>query len=130
MRLLPLAVVPLSLVLLTGCGEINEITGAIDKTQQCIQAVGIVTETVEKVTGLASDPQAVETALADGAKKLETLANDAANTTLQEAANDVAAKLNAFEVQDANDAVDALQKLATDSLQWADTLSSACTSGE
>ncbi|WP_030454247.1 hypothetical protein [Herbidospora cretacea] len=126
MRLLPLAAVPLSLVLLTGCGELNEITGAIDKTQQCIQAAGIVTETVQKVTGLASDPQAVEAALADGANKLENLANDAANTTLADAANDVAAKLNSFDVQDANDAVDALQKLAADSVQWAETLTSAC----
>ncbi|TKK77366.1 hypothetical protein FDA94_37720 [Herbidospora galbida] len=126
MRLLPLAAVPLSLVLLTGCGELNEITGAIDKTQQCIQAAGIVTETVQKVTGLASDPQAVETALADGANKLENLANDAANTTLSEAANDIAGKLDAFNVQDANDAVDALQKLAADSVAWVETLTSAC----
>ncbi|GAA0432288.1 hypothetical protein Acor_03380 [Acrocarpospora corrugata] len=126
MRLLPVFTLSLAGILVTGCGAIEEVTGAAQKTQQCIEAAGIVTETVSKITSVASDPAAVEKALNDGATKLTTLADDAANTSLKEAADGVAAKLDGYNVQDANDAVDTLQKVATDSIAWVDTLTKAC----
>ncbi|MEO3857336.1 hypothetical protein ABGB08_20705 [Acrocarpospora sp. B8E8] len=126
MRLLPVITLSMAAVLVTGCGAIEEVTGAAQQTQQCIEAAGIVTETVSKITSLAGDPAEVEKALNEGANKLTTLADDAANTSLKEAADGVAAKLDGYNVQDANDAVDALQKIATDSVAWVETLTKAC----
>ena len=73
----------------TGCSELQEVSQGIDKAQECVQATGIVTETVAKVSGLLNDPAAMEKALNDGAAKLGDLADKAANTTLKEAAEGV-----------------------------------------
>lgn len=126
MRLLPLSAISLVAVLMTGCGLIGDAQDAAQKTQQCVEAVGIVTETVSKVTSLVDNPAEVEKTLTEGAQKLQNLADKAADTTLREAAEGVADKLAGLNVKDANDAVDALQKLATDSVAWADTLTKAC----
>ena len=77
----------------TGCSEIQDVSQGIDKAQQCVQATGIVTETAAKVAGLVNDPAAMEKALNDGAAKLGTLADEAANTTLKEAAEGVSKDL-------------------------------------
>ncbi|WP_214107043.1 hypothetical protein [Acrocarpospora catenulata] len=126
MRALPLSAISLVAVLMTGCGLVGDAQDTAQKTQQCVEAVGIVTETVSKVTSLVDNPAEVEKTLNEGARKLQNLADQAADTTLREAAEGVADKLSGLNVKDANDAVDALQKLATDSLAWADTLTKAC----
>ncbi|MEU9830656.1 hypothetical protein AB0D67_03850 [Streptosporangium sp. NPDC048047] len=110
----------------TGCSELQEVSQGVDKAQQCLQATGIVTETVSKISGLTDDPAALEKALNDGASKLSGLADQAANTTLKEAADGVAADLRKVNVTDANSAVDAAQKTATDSVRWIEQLGSAC----
>ncbi|MEU8380092.1 hypothetical protein [Streptosporangium sp. NPDC048865] len=110
----------------TGCSEIQEVSQGIDKAQQCVQAAGIVTETAAKVSGLLDDPAAMEKALQDGGTKLGDLADKAANTSLKEAAEGVSGTLQGFNVTDANSAVDAAQKVATDSVQWVQQLTNAC----
>ncbi|WP_440064096.1 hypothetical protein [Streptosporangium sp. OZ121] len=110
----------------TGCSELQEVSQGIDKAQQCVQAAGIVTETAAKVSGLLDDPAAMEQALNEGGAKLGDLADKAANTSLKEAAEGVSGTLEGFDVTDANSAVDAAQKVATDSVQWVQQLTNAC----
>ncbi|GAB2455727.1 hypothetical protein GCM10027187_25020 [Streptosporangium sandarakinum] len=126
-RVPALAAAALAAVLVTtGCSELQEVSQGVDKAQQCLQATGIVTDTVRKVSGLTDDPAALEKALNDGAAKLGDLADQAANTTLKEAADGVAADLRKVNVTDVNSAVDAAQKTAADSARWVEQLSSAC----
>ncbi len=126
-RIPALAASALAAVLITtGCSEFQQVSDGVDKAQQCLQAAGIVTDTVKKVTGLADDPAAMEKALNDGAAKLSDLADKASNTTLKEAADGVANSLEKLNVTDANSAVDALQKVADDSVKWVKQLSNAC----
>ncbi|GAA3024279.1 hypothetical protein [Streptosporangium longisporum] len=113
-------------LLVTGCSEIQQVSQGIDKAQQCVQAAGIVTETASKVSGLLNDPAGMEKALNDGGAKLGDLADKAANTSLKEAADGVSNTLQGFNVTDANSAVDAAQKVATDSVGWVQQLTNAC----
>ncbi|GIH92611.1 hypothetical protein ACFFMN_33030 [Planobispora siamensis] len=116
-------------LLTTGCSELQQVSEGVDKAQQCIQAAGIVTETVSKVGGLINDPAAMEQALNDGAAKLGDLADKAANTSLKEAADSVSNSLDSLNVNSANEAVDAAQKVASDSAQWVNELTNACGGG-
>ncbi|MDP9866814.1 MULTISPECIES: hypothetical protein [Streptosporangium] len=126
-RIPALAASALAAVLITtGCSELQQVSEGVDKAQQCLQAAGIVTETVQKITGLMDDPAAMEKALNDGAAKLGDLADKAANTTLKEAADGVAKDLEGLNVTSANDAIDAGQKVATDSVKWVERLTGAC----
>ncbi|MEU4405122.1 hypothetical protein AB0F88_11390 [Streptosporangium sp. NPDC023963] len=126
-RIPVLAASALAAVLVTtGCSELQEVSQGIDKAQQCVQAAGIVTETAAKVSGLLNDPAAMEKALNEGGAKLGDLADTAANTSLKEAAEGVSGTLEGFNVTDANSAVDAAQKVATDSVQWVQQLTNAC----
>ncbi|WP_030923408.1 hypothetical protein [Streptosporangium amethystogenes] len=126
-RIPALAASALAAVLITtGCSEIQEVSQGIDKAQQCVQAAGIVTETVSKVSGLLDDPAAMEQALKDGGAKLGDLADKAANTSLKEAADSVSNTLEGFNVPDANSAIDTAQKVATDSVRWVEQLTGAC----
>ncbi|MFI6511277.1 hypothetical protein ACIBCT_27025 [Streptosporangium sp. NPDC050855] len=113
-------------LLVTGCSEIQQVSQGIDKAQQCVQAAGIVTETASKVSGLLNDPAGMEKALNDGGAKLGDLADKASNTSLKEAADGVSNTLQGFNVTDANSAVDAAQKVATDSVGWVQQLTNAC----
>jgi hypothetical protein len=115
-----------AVLITTGCSEIQEVSQGIDKAQQCVQAAGIVTETATKVGGLIDNPAEMEKALNDGASKLGTLADEAANTTLKEAAEGVSKDLEGLNATSANDAVDAAQKVATDSVKWVEQLTGAC----
>ncbi|MEV8633570.1 hypothetical protein AB0395_18110 [Streptosporangium sp. NPDC051023] len=126
-RIPVLAASALAAVLITtGCSEIQQVSDGVDKAQQCLQATGIVTDTVKKIAGLADDPDAMEKALNDGAAKLGDLADKASNTTLKEAADGVASSLEKLNVTDANSAVDAAQQVATDSVNWIKQLTAAC----
>ncbi|MEU4834236.1 hypothetical protein [Streptosporangium sp. NPDC023615] len=113
-------------LLITGCSEVQQVSQGIDKAQQCVQAAGIVTDTVSKVSGLLNDPAGMEKALNEGGAKLGDLADKAANTSLKEAADNVSNNLQGFNVTDANSAVDAAQKVATDSVAWVQQLTNAC----
>ncbi|MEU0516498.1 hypothetical protein [Streptosporangium sp. NPDC006007] len=115
-----------ALVVTTGCSEVRQASEGIDKAQQCLQATGIVTDTLQKITGLVDDPAAMEKALNDGGAKLGDLADKASNTTLKEAADGIGKSLEGLNVTDANGAVDAAQKVATDSVKWVEQLTSAC----
>ncbi|MER6828739.1 hypothetical protein ABT352_22350 [Streptosporangium sp. NPDC000563] len=126
-RIPVLAASALAAVLVTtGCSELQEVSQGIDKAQECVQATGIVTETVSKVSGLLNDPAAMEQALNEGGAKLGDLADKAANTSLKEAAEGVSKTLEGINVTDANSAVDAAQKVATDSARWVQQLTEAC----
>ncbi|GGS85683.1 hypothetical protein GCM10010156_50320 [Planobispora rosea] len=116
-------------LLATGCSELQEVSQGIDKAQECVQAAGIVTETAAKVAGLVNNPAEMEQALNDGATRLGELADKAANTSLKEAADGVSSTLEGFNVNNANEAVDAAQKVATDSAQWVQQLTNACGGG-
>jgi len=122
MRLLPhAAVVAVALVVLTaGCGT-------ADKAQACIQANKVITETGTKISSLINDPKAMEKALRDGAAKLEEVANTAGNTTLNEALRKLADDFRKFNIDDANAAVDAAQKVATDTAKTLKTIAQECT---
>ncbi|MEV4094979.1 hypothetical protein [Streptosporangium saharense] len=115
-----------AVLLLTGCSELQQVSDGVDKAQQCVQAAGIVTDTVKKLTTLADDPAAVEKALNDGATKLGDLADKASNTTLKQAADDVSERLKNLDVNDAQSAVDAVQKAGSESVAWIRQLTEAC----
>ncbi|GAA4229601.1 hypothetical protein FHR32_000107 [Streptosporangium album] len=126
-RIPALAASALTAVLLaTGCSEIQQVSDGVDNAQQCLQAAGIVTQTLQKISATVDDPAAMEKALNDGAAKLGDLGDKAANTTLKEAADGVAKQLEGLNVNSANEAVDAAQKVATDSVKWVEQLTNAC----
>ncbi|WP_188187407.1 hypothetical protein [Nonomuraea sp. SYSU D8015] len=122
-RFVPLALFAIG-VFAAGCGEVNQ---TIDKAQACLEAPKIVSELGAQVAKLTNDPQAMDKALDDAATKLNDVADKAANTTLKEATNDLANTLSGINVNNANDAVDAAQKVATDSAAYLEKVTKACT---
>ncbi|MET8867132.1 hypothetical protein ABZW11_29670 [Nonomuraea sp. NPDC004580] len=121
-RFVPLALFA-SCVLAAGCSDVNN---TIDKAQACIEAPKIVTELGAQVTKLTDDPQAMDKAIDDAAAKLNGVADSAANTTLKEASDSLAATLTGITVNDVNDAVDAAQKVATESADYVNKVAQAC----
>ncbi|MEV1178997.1 hypothetical protein [Nonomuraea sp. NPDC049784] len=128
MRLLKSRFVPLAAfavcVFAAGCGEVNN---TIDKAQACIEAPKIVTELGAQVTKLTDDPKAMDKALDDAAAKLNDIADKAANTTIKQASDDLAKTLSGISVKNVNDAVDAAQKVATESAAYVEKVTKACT---
>ncbi|GII62499.1 hypothetical protein Skr01_25840 [Sphaerisporangium krabiense] len=122
MRLLPLAAAAAVgfTVLTTGCST-------VDKAQACIEANRVLADTAAKISGLVDDPKAMEQALRDGAVKLEGVADKAGNTTLNEALQDLADTFKKLNIDDANAAVDAAQKVATDTARTVNTIAQECT---
>ncbi|MEO3800696.1 hypothetical protein [Nonomuraea sp. B1E8] len=122
-RFLPLAAFAVCLVA-AGCGEVND---TIDKAQACLEAPKIVTDLGAQIAKLTDDPQAMDKALDDAATKLNDVADKATNTTLKEATDDLAATLSGISVTSVNDAVDAAQKVGTDSAAYLEKVAKACT---
>ncbi|GGO74875.1 hypothetical protein [Nonomuraea cavernae] len=121
-RLVPLAAFA-AFVLAAGCAEVNS---TIDKTQACLEAPKIVADLGAEITKLKDDPQAMEKALDDAAGKLNGVADQAANTTLKEASDNLASTLAGINVNDVNDAVDAIQKVGTDTAAYLEKVAQAC----
>ncbi|GAA0913190.1 hypothetical protein [Nonomuraea longicatena] len=122
LRFVPLALFA-SALFLAGCGEINQ---TIDKAQACLEAPKIVTQLVADVTKFANDPQGMSKALDDAAAKLGETADKAANTTVKEATDDLAKTLGGLNVTDVNGAVDAAQKVTTETAAYLDQIRKAC----
>ncbi|MET8146678.1 hypothetical protein ABZU32_40790 [Sphaerisporangium sp. NPDC005288] len=122
MRLIPLAAATATgfLLLTTGCST-------VDKAQACIEANKVIAETGSKITSLANDPKAMDKALEDGAAKLQDVADKAGNTTLNQALGDLADRFKDLNIKDANDAVDAAQKVATDTASTLKAIAEECT---
>ncbi|NRQ39615.1 MerR family transcriptional regulator [Nonomuraea sp. NN258] len=121
-RFVPLAVFALA-IFAAGCGEVNN---TIDKAQACVESARIVKDLATKVTSLTDDPQAMDKALDDAATKLNDAADKAANTTLKQASEDLAKTLSGISVKDVNDAVDAAQKVGTDTAAYLEKVATAC----
>ncbi|WP_049562892.1 hypothetical protein [Nonomuraea sp. SBT364] len=113
-------------VFAAGCGEVND---TIDRAQACLEAPKIIGELTAQLGSLVNDPQAMEKALDGTAAKLNEVADSAANTTIKEASDNLATTLSGLNVQSANDAVDAVQKVGTDAAAYVQKVSSACTGG-
>ncbi|MFC6086413.1 hypothetical protein [Sphaerisporangium aureirubrum] len=107
-------------VLSTGCST-------LDKAQGCVEANKVISETAAKISGLINDPAAMEDALKDGASKLNDVADKAGNTTLNDALQNLADSLNKLDVNNAADAAQAAQKVATDAAQALRTVAEECT---
>ncbi len=122
-RFVPLALFA-SCVLAAGCSEVNS---TIDKAQACLEAPKIVAELGAEIAKLTNDPQAMDKALDDAATKLNDVADKAANTTIKEASDNLAATLSGITVKDANDAVDAVQKVGADGAAYVEKITQACT---
>ncbi|NUO98802.1 MAG: hypothetical protein HOV96_24310 [Nonomuraea sp.] len=127
MRLIKSRYVPLALfalgVFAAGCGEVNN---TIDKAQACLEAPKIVTDLAAQVKNLTDDPKAMEQALDDAAGKLNDVADKAANTTLKQASEDLAKTLSGINVNDVNGAVDAAQKVGTETADYVAQVAKAC----
>ncbi|MEV0821369.1 hypothetical protein [Nonomuraea rubra] len=121
-RFLPLALFAAG-VLAAGCSEVNS---TIDKAQACLEAPKIITELGAEISKLTNDPQAMDKAIDDAAGKLNNMADQAANTTLKEATDSMATTLTGITVQDANDAVDAVQKVTTEGAAYVEKVAQAC----
>ncbi|MFC4009815.1 hypothetical protein ACFOY2_21480 [Nonomuraea purpurea] len=121
-RFLPLTVFAMA-VFAAGCGEVNS---TIDKAQACLEAPKIVTDLGAQIAKLTNDPQAMDKAIDDAAAKLNETADKAANTTLKEASDDLAKTLSGINVDNVNDAVDAVQKVGTDSAAYLEKVAQAC----
>ncbi|MEV0583344.1 hypothetical protein [Nonomuraea sp. NPDC050310] len=110
-------------VFLAGCSEINS---GIDKAQACLEAPRIIKDLVADVATLTDDPKAMEKALNDSSAQLGQLADKAANTTLKEATDSLATTLGNINVTTVNDAVDAAQKVGTETTAYLQKLAQAC----
>ncbi|MEV0197557.1 hypothetical protein [Nonomuraea sp. NPDC050691] len=122
-RFSALAAVAALAVTVVGCSEVNS---TIDKTQACLEAPKIVADLGSELGKLKDDPQAMDKALDDTSKKLTEVADKAANTTLKEATDDLARTLAGIDVKDVNDAVDAAQKVGTDTAAYLKKVAEAC----
>ncbi|WP_336205619.1 hypothetical protein [Nonomuraea sp. LPB2021202275-12-8] len=122
-RFVPLAAFPV-ILFAAGCGEVNN---TIDRAQACLEAPKIIADLTAQLSSLVNDPQAMEKALDDTAAKLGDVADKAANTTIKEASDDLAATLSGINVQNANDAVDAAQKVGADTAAYVEKVAQACT---
>jgi len=122
-RIASLAALPL-FVLAAGCGEVNN---TIDRAQACLEAPKIVADLTAQLSSLANDPQAMEKALDGTAAKLNDVADKAANTTIKEASDNLATTLAGLDVTDANGAVDAVQKVGTETAAYLQKVTEACT---
>ncbi|MEV0146032.1 MULTISPECIES: hypothetical protein [unclassified Nonomuraea] len=112
-----------ALVVTAGCAEVNS---TIDKTQACLEAPKIVADLGTQIGKLKDDPQAMDKALDDASKKLNDVADKAANTTLKEATDDLARTLGGIDVKNVNDAVDAVQKVGIDTAAYLEKVAKAC----
>ncbi|MEV4179760.1 MULTISPECIES: hypothetical protein [unclassified Nonomuraea] len=121
-RFVPLALFA-SCVLVAGCSEVNS---TIDKAQACLEAPKIIADLGAQISQLTNDPQAMDKALDDAAAKLNGVADKAANTTIKEASDDLAATLTGITVNDVNDAVDAAQKVTADGAAYVEKIAQAC----
>ncbi|MFG3436437.1 hypothetical protein ACGF0J_04245 [Nonomuraea sp. NPDC047897] len=121
-RFVPLAASAL-LVLAAGCAEVNS---TIDKAQACLEAPKIITELGAEIAKYQNDPQAMDKAIDDAAGKLNEVADKASNTTLKEATDNLATTLGDINVTNVNDAVDAAQKVTTDTAAYLDRIRQAC----
>jgi methyl-accepting chemotaxis protein len=121
-RFLPLAAFGV-FVLAAGCGEVNN---TIDKAQSCLEAPKIVTQLTADLARFKDDPKAMDKALDEGAAKLNDVADKASNTTLKEASDDLAKTLGSIDVNDVNDAVNAVQKVGTETAAYLEKVAKAC----
>ncbi|GIH32281.1 hypothetical protein Mam01_24450 [Microbispora amethystogenes] len=120
MRLLPLAAACAAAVLFaSGCAT-------ADKAQSCAEATKVISSTVSEIGKVADDPAAMRKKIEDGAADLENMANKAADTTLRDALQGLAESLQKLNVDDANAAVDAAQRVATDGAKYLRQVSEAC----
>ncbi|GIH47779.1 hypothetical protein [Microbispora rosea] len=120
MRLLPFAAACAAAVLLaSGCAS-------ADKAQTCAEATRLVSQTISEIGAVVNDPAAMREKIQDGAADLEDMANKAADTTLRDALQGLADSLQKLDVDDANAAVDAAQKVATDGATYLREVSKAC----
>jgi hypothetical protein len=120
MRSLPLAALGAAFIMLiSGCS-------AADKAQSCVEAPKVISDTISKIGAAANDPEAMRKEISDGAAKLDDLAAKAGDTTLQEALDGMANTLKSLNVDDANAAVDAAQKVATDGANYLKQAAEAC----
>ncbi|MFG2073305.1 hypothetical protein [Nonomuraea maritima] len=121
-RFLPLALFAAG-VFAAGCSDVNN---TIDQAQACLEAPKIVADLGTQLTQLTNDPQAMDKALDEAATKLNEVADTAANTTLKEASDSLAATLTGITVTDVNGAVDAAQKVAGESAAYVEKIAQAC----
>ncbi|WP_169949522.1 hypothetical protein [Microbispora sp. H11081] len=120
MRLLPLAAAGAAAVLLaSGCAT-------VDKAQSCAEATQLISRTVSEIGKAVSDPATMQRKIEEGATGLEDMANKAADTTLRDALQGLADSLQKLNVDDANAAVDAAQKVATDGATYLRQAGEAC----
>ncbi|MBD3136874.1 hypothetical protein [Microbispora bryophytorum] len=120
MRLLPSAAACAAAVLLaSGCAS-------ADKAQTCAEATRLIGQTISGIGNVVDDPAAMRKKIEDGAADLEDMANKAADTTLRDALQGLADSLQKLDVKDANAAVDAAQKVATDGANHLREVSQAC----
>ncbi|MEV0613093.1 hypothetical protein AB0I81_07180 [Nonomuraea sp. NPDC050404] len=124
-RFVPLALFA-SCVLAAGCSDVNN---TIDRAQACLEAPKIITELGAEISKLTDDPQAMDKALNDAATKLNEVADSAANTTLKEATDGMASTLTSINVTSVNEAVDAVQKVGTESAAYVKEVATACGAG-
>ncbi|WP_240506528.1 hypothetical protein [Thermoactinospora rubra] len=106
-----------------GCSEVNS---TIDKAQACLEAPKILQELGAEIARLRDDPQAMDKAIDDAAAKLNNLADKASNTTLKEATDNLAGELSKINVTTANEAVDAVQKVGSESAAYLEQIAKAC----
>ena len=121
-RFVPLAVFAVA-IFAAGCSEVNN---TIDKAQACLEAPKIIAEMGSKIASLTNDPQAMDKALDDAASKLNGVADQAANTTLKEASDNLATTLSGISVKNVNDAVDAAQKATSEGAAYVEQVAKAC----
>ncbi|GII54634.1 hypothetical protein Pth03_30230 [Planotetraspora thailandica] len=120
MRSLPLAALTAAFVMtISGCA-------AADKAQTCVEAPKVLSDTISKIGAVADDPEAMRKEISDGAARLDDLAAKAGDTTLKEALDGMANTLKNLNVDDANAAVDAAQKVATDGANYVKDVAQAC----
>ncbi|SDR29133.1 hypothetical protein [Thermostaphylospora chromogena] len=128
MRLPPRVIVPVAaVVLVTGCGEVQELNNKVDQAQACLEATRVVTGINDKIVEMRNNPEQLSQILEDSAAKLQDAAEKAGDTTLREALEGLAGVYRNLDISDVNSAVDAAQKALADTAKYAAEITAACT---
>src|SRR5437868_288198 len=124
MRFLPrtLLVVPV-LLLLSGCGAIQDMGGVMDLTQACAETTRISSDLLGRTAGLSGDADGLREALNETAAKLGVTAAKAGEPTVNEAISGLAAS---YRDTDTTDTAAATAKIRSRTAEYLQIIARAC----
>ena len=110
-----------AVVMLAGCGEVQELSGAVVRVQACEDAIKLASETTGTAQRLGGDPGKLGEALDTAADDLDDAAARAGDATLKDAVEGLADYYRDLEVDG-----EAARKVASNTAKYLQVITAAC----